>query len=402
MVRLVLVSMWVCLAGCAGMVGHMDKDKKDASEAWQENRAKVHADLARSYHETGDLKNARLKCEEALSMQPLDTNLRIRLVRICLDQNDPKSAMTHLKKLEEDRARYELDPNSVRMWKVFYFKGVAMERQNRFTDALTCFLEARKLKPDEVACSLAIAEVYVEMGKPIAANEDLHKHVNVMGDDPAAAELAGQIALLLQQYAPAIRYFNHARDLDPRNTRYQELLAEAYYRQGKLPQAGRTIERLIEQRDYEPSAMVWALLGDCRTSQGRTLDAILAYRKACEIEANNAQYHLMLARAMIESRDWPGAIPVARRAASLQPGKLDGSLVLGYAQMQYGQTEAAIATLVRARRKHPKDAILLCLLARSYMEHNKPKLAIDTLKTAQLYHPKNAAVKQLLLKAQGK
>jgi tetratricopeptide (TPR) repeat protein len=402
MVRLVLVSMWACLVGCAGMVGHMDKDKQDAAEQWQENRAKVHADLARSYHETGDLKNARLKCEEALAMQPLDTNLRIRLVRICLDQNDPRSAMTHLKKLEEDRARYELDPNSVRMWKVFYFKGVAMERQNKFSDALACFLEARKLKPDESACSLAIAEVYVEMGKPIAANDDLHKHVNVMADDPAAAEIAGQIALLLQQYDPAIRYFNHARDLDPRNTRYQELLAEAYYRKGNLPQAGRTIERLMEQQNYEPSAMAWALLGDCRTAQGRTPDAILAYRKSCEIEANNAQYHLMLARAMIEGRDWPGAIPVARRAASLQPGKLEGSLVLGYAQLQYGQTEAAIATFVRARRKHPKDAILLCLLARAYMDNSQPKLAIETLKTAQLYHPKNPAVKQLLLKAQGK
>ena len=394
--------MWVCLAGCSSMAGYMDKDKQDASDQWQENRAKVHADLARSYHETGDLKNARLKCEEALAMQPLDTNLRIRLVRICLDQNDPKSALTHLKTLEADRARYELDPNSVRVWKVFYFKGVAMERQNKFADALACFHEARKLKPDESACTLAIAEAYVAMGKPIAANDDLHKHVNVMDDDPAAAELAGQIALLLKKHDPAIRYFNHARDLDPRNTRYQELLAEAYYRQGNLPQAGRTIERLMEQRDYVPSAMVWALLGDCRTAQGRTLDAILAYRKACEIEANNAQYHLMLARAMIESRDWPGAIPVARRAASLQPGKLEGSLVLSYAQLQYGQTEAAIATLVRARRKHPKDAILLCLLARAYMEHNKPKLAIDTLKTAQLYHPKNAAVKKLLLKAQGK
>jgi cytochrome c-type biogenesis protein CcmH/NrfG len=402
MVRLVLVSMWACLVGCAGMVGHMDKDKQDAAEQWQENRAKVHADLARSYHETGDLKNARLKCEEALAMQPLDTNLRIRLVRICLDQNDPRSAMTHLKKLEEDRARYELDPNSVRMWKVFYFKGVAMERQNKFSDALACFLEARKLKPDETACSLAIAEVYVAMGKPIAANEDLHTHVNEMSDDPGAAELAGQISLLLHQYAPAIRYFNHARDLDPRNTRYQELLAGAYYRQGNLPQAGRTIQRLMEQENYEPDAMVWALLGDCRTAQGRTADAILAYRKACEIEANNAQYHLMLARAMVESRNWPGAIPVARRAASLQPGKLEGRLVLGYAQLQYGQTEAAIATFARARRKHPKDAMLLYLLGRAYMDNCQPKLAIETLKTAQLYHPKNPAVKQLLLKAQGK
>jgi cytochrome c-type biogenesis protein CcmH/NrfG len=240
------------------------------------------------------------------------------------------------------------------------------------------------------------------MGKPIAANEDLHTHVNVMGNDPGAAELAGQIALLLQQYDPAIRYFNHARDLDPRNTRYQELLAEVYYRKGNLPQAGRTIQRLMEQENYEPSAMVWALLGDCRTAQGRTPDAILAYQKACEIEGNNAQYHLMLARAMVENRNWPGAIPVARRAAFLEPGKLDGNLVLGYAQLQYGQTEAAIATLVRARRKHPKDAILLFLLGQAYMNHNQPKLAIDTLKTAQRYHPKNLAVKKLLLKAQGK
>ena len=387
------------LAGCNALTSQMEKNRNDAYDEWAASRVQVYEELAQSHYASGDLARAREKAEEALKLQPQNTKLRLLLSRVCIEQEDYRAALVNLKQLKDEAPLYEQAKDKAQAWEVSYYSGVAYERTGQLSTALDCFQEAWRQDSHQPGPVLAATEVLVRMGRIDEAQAFLETRIDPMGNDAAAAELAGRIAMMRSQYPLASRYFHHAHDLDPKSCAYQRMLAEALYRSGSLAEAGRVLDGLLANSEYKPAACVLAMQGDCKVSQGRIAEAVGAYRQATEVDPGNARLHLALARTLIQAKDWPGAVRAASRAQSIEPGKVETALVLAYAMLEHGQTDTAINVLERARQLHRKDAVLLCLLGRAYAKDGRNRLATACYNQAIQIEPRNVLARELLAQA---
>lgn len=112
-------------------------------------------------------------------------------------------------------------------------------------------------------------------------------------------------------------------------------LATAYWQAGRLEEAVRCLDRLIESEPDNPN--LWNNRGICLQSLGLSDEAVASFQKAVELQPRNFAFLLNLGKALIPARRWPEATPILSRALELQPNSLEALAGLAEAAQATGE-----------------------------------------------------------------
>jgi predicted O-linked N-acetylglucosamine transferase (SPINDLY family) len=126
-----------------------------------------------------------------------------------------------------------------------------------------------------------------------------------------------------------------------------------HYQQGRHIEAIRLTEQALE---YAQRADAWTLLGACHRGRGELDQAIVAYRKAIQIDPNYPDAHSNLGNALRESGAIREAAEHYQAAIALQPKRSDLHNSLGGTYRDQGKLDSALACFEKALKLQPDNA----------------------------------------------
>ncbi len=176
---------------------------------------------------------------------------------------------------------------------------------------------------------------------------------------------AGKLSLAEKDLQSALR-------TAPDDYRTLDLLGVVRVLQQRAPEAEELFSRAIRQKtDFAPAR---AHLGLLYAQNGRKDDAIPQLREAVQMDpsrrdASDALVRILQdnARAAVESRDYPGALPLLTEAEKIAPDNPEVQFELGTVELQISLWEDAVAAFQRVLKLRPNDPLALYNLGRAFM-----------------------------------
>lgn len=149
----------------------------------------------------------------------------------------------------------------------------------------------------------------------------------------------------------ALRYAGQAISLDSTLTDAHTAMANALSDNGRYVDAEVEYDRTLALAPGNATAHQWH--GDNLLALGKGSEAVAEMRKAVELDPLSVPAHTDLGVALFDTRDFRGAIPVARRALQLGGDYVNG--LIGASYLFAGEPDSALAFGLRGARITPDD-----------------------------------------------
>jgi tetratricopeptide (TPR) repeat protein len=248
-----------------------------------------------------------------------------------------------------------------------------------------------------------------------------HTKVRVPDVDPELQRLLTQAqqALDKNDYATAIQIYSDAAAKYPTNATIHFQLGYAYTAQNDSENAAIHYRRateldpqmapafvnlglaLIDKHPAEAIAPLrkaielhrlpvpYYLLGVALEKNGNISGAIEEFRNALDVDSDNAEIHLALARALLQTQHYVEAEKEFRTAIALRPD--EGLAHYGHAEclLEQKKNEAAAAELATYLQSSPKDATAHIKRASILTDLGKNEEALAELDQAAVVHPES-------------
>jgi Flp pilus assembly protein TadD len=141
-------------------------------------------------------------------------------------------------------------------WRLFYARGVALERLKRWPEAETNLLRALELSPDQPLVLNYLGYSWVDQGQHLdRAKAMLHRAVELRSDDGFIVDSLGWAYYRLGDFEQATVYLERAVELEPGDPVINDHLGDAYWRVGREREARFQWQRALT---LEPEADVVA------------------------------------------------------------------------------------------------------------------------------------------------
>lgn len=386
MKRFYLLATIAALSGCQSV--QPPNERALAQQRWQGARAQVVCSVGNEYLKVGDLDKAQVSASDAIKLDAKSVPAHVLLAKVWLEKGQYGQSLEELHKAQ---------PLAPERAEIPYLMGVALEKQSELGEALKSYQVARGLDQTNNAYVMASAEVMVAMGNVTEALTVLAGRLAKSEGDAGMLALAGDVALLADEPAKAVDFYQRCQDMQPDSPTAREGLAKARFFSGQYKTALEDLSRLAAVEPYKDKcSWVYIMMGDCHSRLGQSAQAKSAYETASTLEPGEVQVWLELARSALAVKDSARAILSARRALTIEPDHAEASLMLGYAQFRQGQIPAAQATLETAVAQHPDDPMLRCALGRCYAAQGLSQRAADCYTQALKADPQMPLAKSLL------
>ena len=360
--------------------------------------------LARAIHhyQDGDLPRAEQLCEKILSLNPRHGEaLHLRAVISCMNgrpveavalfqraiQAVPDQALYHynlgnaykdLKRFDEAIACYqralELKPD---YREVLNNLGIAFHEQGRYEEAaasyqrairadpehagcanvycnlanalrklelgkeaVLCYREALKLKPDFPEVYRYLGDMFAEQGKLDEAGRCYERALELRENDEAGWFGLADLYKKREQFGRAMACYQKVIDMHPDRPVAYNNLGNVLRERDRLAEAEACYRRALELDPEYTSAH--SNLGNLLKDQGLCARAEVHYRRALEINAEDASIHSNLGNALRQMRRLTEAEACHRRALEIDPSFVGGYSNLGSVLMDQGRIDEAI------------------------------------------------------------
>jgi tetratricopeptide (TPR) repeat protein len=136
------------------------------------------------------------------------------------------------------RAIDRIDARQQRHWTLFYFRGIALERTDRWPEAERLFKTALELQPEQPYVMNYLAYSWVEQKKNLKqAQQMLRRAVELRPEDGYIVDSLGWVYYRLGKYDKAVEYLERAVELRPADPVINDHLGDAYWRVGRTQEA---------------------------------------------------------------------------------------------------------------------------------------------------------------------
>jgi len=345
-----------------GELGRHEESAKRARRGLEMRRVAVLAELALgdAHLALGDTAQAQQHFENVLQRQPTSRAGLERLIRVYLETNQQKQAITLLRRrTASDPRNLEARQQLAKLYgatdqaalREFQLGEIALAEKNQ-AEALGHYKKALEHDPGLVAASMAWAGVELREGKT--------EH---------AEELVGKVL-----------------EADPESVLARTVLGQMRLREGKLEQAEAEFRRAASQRYLH----AYVALGNLLRASGRCEEAVSAYESAIALSPGLLTLHYSLADCLLTlDRPMP-AEQVYNQVLARSPR--DPIALHGLAVLYMGTDRdpgAALALAQEAVVTRPKDARLLTTLGRALHLAGQDTLAAERLEAALKLSPEN-------------
>lgn len=157
-----------------------------------------------------------------------------------------------------DRAEERLGAPERRHWSLYYFRGIALERQSLWPRAEKDFLLALELEPDQPFVLNYLAYSWIEQKLNFdKAKGMLVRAVELRPDDGFIVDSLGWVYYRLGEYAEGVKHLERAVELRPQDPVINDHLGDAYWRVGRHQEARFQWRRALS---LEPEADIIPLI----------------------------------------------------------------------------------------------------------------------------------------------
>jgi tetratricopeptide (TPR) repeat protein len=253
--------------------------------------------------------------------------------------------------------------------------GYLYQQTGRFEDAARQYAAAFRVKADDRAAALRLADVWLELNRLVDAREQYGSLLTVF---PAAARRGlGEVSLRERRYREAVEHFSLALERAPQASALHYSLAMAYRGLGRLDDARAHLERrgpgVILAVDPYADALpglirgerLLVVQGSRAHAAGRFREAADAFERALAAAPQSVPARINLAAALLQLGEAARAIEYLRDAYADAPGDVEDTLIAVVLQLsereRYGE---AIALLDGAERRSPGRRAAATTLAR--------------------------------------
>ena len=168
------------------------------------------------------------------------------LQRIVADHPDDEDALSALGNAQRTDKKYaeavetytkaiaaSKKPEKVQ-WPLYYFRGIAYERENKWDKAVLDFRKSLALYPDQPLVLNYLGYSWVDRGENLdEAFKMLHKAVELRPSDGYVVDSLGWAYFKLGKYDEAVKELERAIDLKPGDPTINDHLGDAYWRVGR-------------------------------------------------------------------------------------------------------------------------------------------------------------------------
>jgi cytochrome c-type biogenesis protein CcmH/NrfG len=369
----------VGLAGLASCAQLTPDSKQEARERWSSMRSKLKYQLASETFSKGNINEAEVHLQEAISLDPEAPESYILMCRILLERGETSSARQALNAaIIHGGATAE----------THYLQGLIAQRHALHDEALNAYRKAAELNPTNAHYVVAVAETLVTLNRGDEALHLVREHWTDFEQNATLRALAGEIQMLQGDYESAAAAYRQAALISPDDPLLRQQFGLALSMAGQhreacqilsnaledpdnpMPlstqlalarsqlalrdnQAARALlRRVVEEHPHQPRA--WALLARAALGCEDLLTARRASAEASRLDPAHSEYKLLLAYVCSRQADYPSAVPVLRAVIDRSPDDMMALFLLGRCLMAQGDTEAAAACGHQALQIDPR------------------------------------------------
>ena len=279
--------------------------------------------------------------------------------------------------------------------------GYLYQQTGRFEPAAERLAAALRLRPENRAAAMRLADVSLELNRLADAREQYASLLEVF---PAAARRGlGEVSLRERRYREAVEHFAIALERAPQAGTVRYSLAMAYRGLGRLDEARAQLERrgpgTVTAADPVADALVSLIRGERLLviqgsrayAAGRFDDAIAAFERALAVAPASVPARVNLASALLQRGDVARGVEHLRAAFALAPADLTVGRQLASALVRLERRDEAIEVLSSMRQAHPGDEDSVVGLAILLAERQRFGEAIAVLDDAHRGFPGRTA-----------
>ncbi len=334
------------------------------------------------------LRAALVMAAPALSIQaqaqsPSTTSTRETLVRI---RADLFSATPHL---NDDVAALKnvlaQDPTSVEAHVLLGLAYRGLGTQEMLAESIAELRQAIAIDPNLPPARFYLARVYLDMGRPARAKEELEMALQKTPGNPQFLASLGDAERQLNNPQKAVELTRQALQIDPSLVEGRYYLGLALFALGNTTDAIKELEQVISANVGRPEAFL--ALGTVYNQTGRFEDAIQVLSQGAKLDPSRADLHIQLARAyrskgLLDRADAELGRARPKPDAALAPSyveherlEFDLSVEQGLVRLKRGQLSAAADALKKALAMEPNDGLANNAIAQVYLRQGQFKLA---------------------------
>ncbi len=123
-------------------------------------------------------------------------------------------------------------------WRLFYARGIALERMGRWPDSEASLAKALELAPDQPLVLNYLGYSWVDQGQNLdRAKAMLHRAVELRPQDGFIVDSLGWAYFRIGEFDNAVTQLERAVELEPGDPVINDHLGDAYWRVGRLREA---------------------------------------------------------------------------------------------------------------------------------------------------------------------
>lgn len=291
-----------------------------------------------------------------------------------------------------------LAPNDFR-W--IYLPAKLDQQTGHFDDAISRLSRARSLRPDYVAASINLGNIFLELNRLSDAQAAFVKALEVEKNNAAALYGMGQVSASNRDYATAVRYFEETLAQVPGATRVHYSLAMAYRGLGNaekakahLAQQGTVGVRVADPlfdglQELITGERLYLSRGKIAFEARRYAEAANEFRKAVAAKPDSVTARVNLGAALSQTGDVAGAAEQFTEALRIDPANAIAHYNLGIILAVQNKRQEAIAHLRSALSAEPNDTNARFLLAQQLNKSGQTEEALGEYSRVVQANPAN-------------
>jgi Tfp pilus assembly protein PilF len=324
----------VLAAGCGQ--AQFDRNRKDARQRWDDQRAKMATNLAEGCYQRGELARARQHIEEVVKNGAQYAPAYQLAARLAVEKGEFDKAGDYA------ATAVRIDPDSP---EAHYILGTVHQTLSHLEEALEEFTVAAELGRSDGKYALAQAEMLVALDKPEEALTVLRAAVDRLPGKADAHTALGDVLTLLKQYEEAAGSYRIALRLSPSQAGLKERLATALYRSGAYAEAEPILADLGAVEPTRGAAWILDMRATCLMATGHTAEARTLCRPEVEARAASAAPLVVLAQCDILEDQLASAQTSLEASLRREPGHAQANALMGYVLMANGRPGEAVPHL---------------------------------------------------------
>ena len=307
--------------------------------------------VAQRSFQAGELQHAEEAYRDILRQHPTNANA-LQMLGLVLYQSGKR-----LEAVEAIQHALAIRPDA----DGFYNLGVMFSEQRRYLDAVGCYRDSLRHRPNDVDTYNNLGNALKDLGELNEAAECYQKAIRIKPDT-------------------ALANFN---------------LGSLYHQQKQLTDAETCYRNVLRHHPEHIEALL--NLGTTLKDQGKLDEAMTAYRQVLEIRPEFVSAYVNLANVCLAVGNSEEAVKIYQRGLAIEPDHLDALNNLGGAYRSIGRASESVSVYERALLAHPRSAKLHNNLGNAHASLGSPESALESYRRALGLDPEYAAAHSNML-----